>query len=86
MPRPAQDYRNLLGKPVKVPEGLQGVCSRCKLVSETDGTEVAVAELDKHWNGQFYSSLGWIAFFIVCPRQGCNMKVQYETKWWVGAY
>jgi hypothetical protein len=77
-----------MGKRVKVPADLKGYCDPqwggCGMGSETDGTETAVAELDKHWNGKFFSSLGWMAFFLPCPNPRCDRKVQYETKIWVG--
>ncbi len=89
MPVPdSDDPRNILGRVVQVPAGLKGYCSPrqggCGKGWVTSGTETAVAERDKYWNGQFYSSLGLMAFFMPCPTPRCGRKVQYQTKTWVG--
>lgn len=88
MPRPTHNYRDQLGRRLKVPAGLRGICDErfggCGVGSVTNGTETAIAERDKFWNGYFYYSRGWLAFFLDCKTKGCRSKVQYVTKWHVG--
>ena len=80
MPIPTPDEaRNMIGKNVRVPAGIKGECKnpRCRMVSQTDGSEVAMAHENELFNGKFYRSGGFLAFTLPCP--SCERLVQFVS-------